>query len=425
MTAIEAGEQPRIPARESNLINARNIFAGARRQAYFEDLPQLFSAQVSLGSTNPEQIPFIKDSLIALISSGLSPVKDVIARIASKPYKPMFPTDKKGSETAPLPSQAEVDTLNIESHERSRNRRFEQILGLTPFEPKPRGKARVALILAGAGVALFTACGPSAPKEVVSSTPIPARPTATPVGTGETYVPTGIKDTDAIGQKLVDQNNKTQKGEIIPESEKVPESDILKFNAAIRARQSATAEAGNSSKDTPPAKGFENGMISAEAYTKAEYITWDIPGGGGKAEAIALVLGPNEKFTLPKAAQVAAVPRTLDNKPNGYRITIIDKDGSQINITGDVAPTEGIGEVGKEFPSGTVIGTSRGSGLTNFPGYPYTQLVIYDNSSQLRIGYPDQTKFPPKPIDNKIQAQDLSTPDPGITVFDVKPFQGG
>ncbi len=165
LAAIERGPQP--SGREATLINARDFLNAS------------------------------KDWV-------LSPLKRKIAEIVSKPYKPLLTSDLVTAEDLPLPSGVDIAGVNSASQERARTRQYEQILGLTPFEPEPAGRARLALTVAGAGLALLTACTPTQAAEVSPVSPTrPADVTAAPgVGGGlDQPVPT-FEPNSAYGKEL-------------------------------------------------------------------------------------------------------------------------------------------------------------------------------------------------------------------------------
>ncbi len=199
----------------------------------------------------------------------------------------------------------------------------------------------------------------------------------------------------------------------VPASELTPGANlpIVGKDAPLPPKETPTPEA---------KKEFDNGMVSPRAYKKAEYIQWNNP-GGGIAEGIGLTLESGEEFRIPEDMQVAATESTRGGKPIGYRITAVRKDGSQINILGNVIPVNLV-SVGKNLPAGTVVGNSGELGLTYVD--KYTQLLIL-TLEDLRRLFPDQIKLPPKFINDISQSQTTNQGRPGLTFFDVKPPQGG
>lgn len=138
--------------------------------------------------------------------------------------------------------------------------------------------------------------------------------------------------------------------------------------------------------------GFDCGILSPEACTKAEYITWGIP-GRKLQEGIGVILDAGEKLKLPETMTVAA---TENARPGDQRIAVVRKDGSQINIHGDITPV-GIGRVGKELPAGTVFAQSSGLGL-KFLG-DYTIVILFTNQKDLEKYFPQQIKKTPRVIE--------------------------
>lgn len=169
-------------------------------------------------------------------------------------------------------------------------------------------------------------------------------------------------------------------------------------------------------------KEFNNGIISPKAYKQAKYVTWDIPGNGGTAEGIVINLGQGEVFKLPEDMQVVAIQETLDGKPYGYTIVAISKTGMRMTIIGDVAPSEGINDMGKNFKAGTKIGVSAGSGLSILDGNCTIGIIFSDKEYQKKR-FPQQTELPPQHIINKLAVNDFQpptpTPGPAPVFFDV------
>lgn len=226
----------------------------------------------------------------------------------------------------------------------------------------------------------------------------------------------------ALGLAIGIACNPSQGGNInITESPIIPAA-----TATATVEPSPTATSAPEPIVTPPEvkkiEPFDNGIISPTAYTKAKYVQWNTP-NIGLSEAMVMNLEPGEEFRIPEPLQVAATEVRRGGVFAGYRIVAARKDGHQIVFTGYITPSEGIGEVGKDLPAGSVIGVSSTSERTIFPGYEYRQRIAFTNKGDLNHYFPEQTKEPPEFIDNRNVPAQNSTPvaGSGITFFDVPP----
>lgn len=201
-----------------------------------------------------------------------------------------------------------------------------------------------------------------------------------------------------------------------------PESTATAIPAATPPPKEPEPTATATATATPEAeKGFDNGILSPKAYTKAEYITWKT--GERTYEGIGIVLEAGEQFRIPENLQVAATGRIVAGEPAGYRITALRRNGSGIDILGDAIPSTGIDNFGKDLPAGTVIGTSGGTKITVLNGI-YTVLIIFRDNTDIQKFFPDQTKEPPKPVENRTASNNPSpaqSPNQATIFFGVTP----
>lgn len=171
---------------------------------------------------------------------------------------------------------------------------------------------------------------------------------------------------------------------------------------------------------TPEAeKGFDCGIFTPEICARADYITWGVPGRKPQ-EGIGVILDAGEKLKLPEAMTVAA---TENARPGDQRIAVVRKDGSQINIHGDIIPI-GIGRVGKELPAGTVFAQSGELGLRFLDDY--TIVILFTNAEDLKKYFSKQTENPPKVVEINAAPQPQVESQPaaaggGLIFFGVQP----
>lgn len=204
-----------------------------------------------------------------------------------------------------------------------------------------------------------------------------ARATATAIGVGQVLVPTGNKEIDDIGQRLV-------------RGEKVDESDILKWNAAISARAESTATA-------EAKKTLQCDILSPEACAGGEYIEWNRP-DGEKLKGVGFVLKPGEEARLPKEGLL--VSTTILQQPDVYRgVRVIAKtpDNSETyQYYGNLSPDK---LKKSDLPPNTV-GIIADSDLTVFEGWPYN--LIFKGPDTFMERFVPITKNPVKVINNKV-----------------------
>lgn len=172
---------------------------------------------------------------------------------------------------------------------------------------------------------------------------------------------------------------------------------------------------------TPEAeKVFDCGIFTPGVCEKADYITWGVPGRKPQ-EGIGVILDAGEKLKLPETMIVAASESAT--RPGNRRIAVVRKDGSQINIHGDITPVGDIGRVGKELPAGTIFAQVEGSGA-KFIG-EYTLVILFTNEEDLKKYFPKQTENPPRvvEIDAAPQSQAANQQGGGLVFFGVQPPQ--
>ena len=268
---------------------------------------------------------------------------------------------------------------------------------LTGIIPGVREHARSlkqkAIFALGGGLGLLeVACGSgtpiSQPNPEQPTATEPARATATAVGIGANFVPTGNAEIDNIQKRLLDPATKAQ----------VSEEDILKFNDATlnRANATATAEAQAQKTPTPEGKTRQCDILSPEACATGEYIEWTRP-DGEKLKGIGFILKPGEEIKYPKEGLL--VSAILIQQPSVYRgVQVIarTKDGSETyayygNFNLDKIKAS-------DLPPNTV-GIIADSDLTVFEGQPYN--LVFASSPVLETFAPI-SKGPLKRINNKV-----------------------
>jgi len=142
---------------------------------------------------------------------------------------------------------------------------------------------------------LIVACAPDAKAVSPLSTPeparaavtVPARPTATPVGVGSVFIPTGNEEIDSIQKRLLDSDARG----------KVQEDDILKFNQAIEARAKATATAEAQKPATPEKKPIFSKLFPGIDISNAEIIPYT--DAQGTTDLVAINLDAGVKIEAP------------------------------------------------------------------------------------------------------------------------------
>ncbi len=264
---------------------------------------------------------------------------------------------------------------------------------------------------------LIVACAPDA-----KAVPPEATATFVPGGFGGPNPIATYTDSDSRAERLnpiIDRINAGDPTLTNDERNAVTLAGSADRTATVVGGTKPPVEGTQTPSQTEAPKGFDNGILSPEAYNKAEYVQWTNP-NGTKSEGIGITLEKVENFRIPEDMQVATAELTRDSKPIGNMIIAVRKDGSQILILGSVTPVN-IEKVGKNLPAGTVVAISGEPGLTYVD--KYTQLLVLSAEDRNRL-FPDQTKIPPKFITNTPRPQTTNQSNRGVTFFDVPPPKG-
>lgn len=168
-------------------------------------------------------------------------------------------------------------------------------------------------------------------------------------------------------------------------------------------------------------------LSSPEACANGKYVQWGVwsPSGTVQIQGMAFTLKPGEEVRIPENFVVAASKYNEPGAYNGHAIKGITRDGKRsIKFIGDVEPTNGVAQVGKDFPAGTVVGIAGNTGEAVLPGLNYNLLVILPTEEDLKNTFPDQTKKPPIIIKNETLESAPKQPQGGgggAVFFDVTP----
>lgn len=175
-----------------------------------------------------------------------------------------------------------------------------------------------------------------------------------------------------------------------------------------------TAPAASSSVPVEKVKPYDNGIVSPEAYTAGEFIEWSVQ--GAIVRGMGFILEKGEKLRIPEDLQVATDEYPKPHTYNGHRIAGIS-DGRRLTFIGAVSASDGLTDVGKNLSGGTVVGTINSS-TPVLEGAKYNLVMLSSEEERVKR-FPDQTKNPPKKINNTFTA-----PAPGgLTLHDRKPPQ--
>lgn len=328
--AIERGLQP--SGLEANIVNAREVFAGMRRQEYFKSLPGLVLAQGTLSQT---ETPFIGSAVKSALGLGISGIKNLAERVTNRPFKPIFTTDLSGDKAYP-PSEADIDSLK--------------------GNWEPNRAWRMAGLLAG-GAATVVACTPTQTAEVRPASPSEA--TAAPVVGGPNPIAT-FEPNSEYGKELnpiIDAFNAGQK---------VDQADLNKINEAkaAEAAQKPPPEAPNTPEDIE-----KTILVPKDFRSSAELLQ--------RKGTNSLVLGfkLKEETSLPAAFPEGILPDGEIRKSeapapyNGLHLQIINPKNPtapRITLIGDIVTETMLNENAKDVKT---IGKIGNTGATNIDGY--------------------------------------------------------
>ncbi len=170
---------------------------------------------------------------------------------------------------------------------------------------------------------------------------------------------------------------------------------------------------------TPEArKEFDCGILSPKGCATGEYVEWT-NFTGRKSSGMAFTLKAGETISIPEDLHVAGVEQNQSGWLDGFRIDAPRKDGSGVyTFYGDITPV-GIGRVGKALPAGTAVGKIAASRIIVFEGSDYNLLITFPADDELVKAFPDQTKNPPRTLNNTPVKK---APGGEVPIFfDVKP----
>lgn len=165
---------------------------------------------------------------------------------------------------------------------------------------------------------------------------------------------------------------------------------------------------------TAEIKPYDNGIVSPEAYPTGDYIEWSVQ--GATVKGIGFIMNKGEKLRIPEDLQVATDEYPIPHTYTGRRIAGVS-DGRRLTFIGAVSASDGLTDVGKNLSGGTVVGTINSS-TPVLEGAKYNLVILSPEEERVKR-FPDQTKNPPKKIDNTFTAPASG----GLTLHDRKPPQ--
>ncbi len=164
---------------------------------------------------------------------------------------------------------------------------------------------------------------------------------------------------------------------------------------------------------------FACGFFTPESCAKAEQIQFRRP-NGEPVIAIGIKLASGEPIYIPESLFVASSELGQGGTYSGLDIAAVTRDGqTRIDYIGSIDP-QGLTQVAKEFPSGSLVATA-GAGRV-FDESDLTLIVAFrsvDGANELlRRSFPLQMAKAPRIVANTPR---LGTPTAGVIFYDIPP----